>query len=137
MGIKTTSGKYNAVVKLRTKRTNANAGIGLIGDEKNTVTALYKSGIIKVFQLKDGKETVLDQKSISVKNNLYLKMQVANGKDITFLFSADGHRFLPLNMKPVDGSYLPPWDRAVRIGLVSKGNANETATFDRFELINN
>ena len=137
MGIKTTSGNYNAVVKLRTKRTNANAGIGLIGDEKNAVTELYKNGTITIFQLKDGKETVVNQKPISIKNNLYLRMQVANGKDISFLFSLDGHKFSPLNSKPVDGGYLPPWDRALRIGLVAKGNSNQIATFDKFELINN
>ena len=63
-------------------------------------------------------------------------MQVANGKDITFLYSLDGKDFKTVNSQPADGSYLPPWDRSIRVGLLSKGNEGQKAIFDRFQLQN-
>ena len=61
-------------------------------------------------------------------------MEVANGKEITFLYSEDGKDFQMLNATRVDGSYLPPWDRSIRVGLLSKGAKGQKVTFDRFEL---
>jgi len=136
LGTKTISGTYNASVKITVKRTNAAAGIGIIGDEKNTLSALYKNGEIRVVQLKDGKETELDRKSVTVKNKLIFTVTVTNGKDISFLYNT-GKRYEVLNNKPVDGSFLPPWDRSLRVGVIAKGHANEVATFDEFELNNN
>jgi hypothetical protein len=39
-----------------------------------------------------------------------------------------------MNTTPVDGSFLPPWDRAVRAGLIAKGTAGQKAVFERFEM---
>ena len=133
IGTKTTSGTYTATAEIKTKRTTATAGIGLIGDDKNTVSALLKDGVLKIIQLKDGKETEVGQGNVNAKKEAYVQMQVSNGKDIVFLYSTDGKRFQPIG-KPVDGSYLPPWDRALRVGLIAKGNANQKATFDNFTM---
>lgn len=136
VGIKTTSGNYTATVRVRPGQTTAAAGLGAIGDDNNTIGAYYKDGLVRVVQLRDGKETELAQKNVARGKNLYLKMQVANGKDISFLYSTRGKRFQPLNEKVADGGYLPPWDRAIRVGLLSKGDASQRATFDRFQLQN-
>jgi len=136
LGQKTTSGAYTATVKIRPKRTSATAGIGAIGDDENTVSALYKNGVLSLVQLKGGKDSVLVQQPINAKRSLYLQMQVVNGKDITFLYSTNGRGFQPLNNAPVDGSFLPPWDRAVRVGIISKGDAIQKTTFDKFTLVN-
>ena len=136
LGTKTTSGTYVVTAKMKANRTNAAAGIGIIGDEKNIICALYKDGAIRIMQLKDGKETEIDRRSIDIKNKLYFKLQVANGKDIIFLYSIDGNHYQQLNNKAVDGSFLPPWDRSLRVGLVAKGDAGQTATFDKFEMRN-
>ncbi len=137
LGIKTTSGKYTAVTKVRTKRTSAAAGIGIFGDEENTITALFNNGTINLVQLKGGKLSEIAKVSATIKNDLFFKVEVINGKDITFYYSINGKDFNQLNKQPVDGSYLPPWDRSLRVGIVAKGNANEVVTFDKFELINN
>lgn len=136
LGTKTISGTYTVTAKLKANRTNATAGIGIIGDEKNIISALYKDGAIKIIQLKDGKETEVERRSVSIKNKLYFKMQVAIGKDIVFLFSTDGSNYQQLNNKARDGSFLPPWDRSLRVGLVAKGTPGESAIFDKFEIDN-
>ncbi len=136
VGTKTTSGNYTATAEIKLKRTTAGVGIALIGDEKNTVSALYQDGIIKVLQLKDGRDSTISEHKISAKKNLYLRMEVVNGKDITFLYSTTGKTFEPMNKQPVNGSYLPPWDRSLRVGLISKGDPAQKATFDNFQLNN-
>lgn len=136
LGTKTTSGTYAVTAKMKANRTNAAAGIGIIGDEKNIISALYKDGAIKIMQLRDGKETETDRRPVSVKNNLHFKLQVTNGKDIIFLYSIDGNQYQQLNNKVIDGSFLPPWDRSLRVGIVAKGDTGQTATFDKFEVDN-
>lgn len=136
VGTKTTSGNYTATAKLRPNRTSAIAGLGAIGDDNNVVSLYWQEGGLKVVQLKEGKETELAQTPVNTKKTLYLKMQVANGKDITFLYSLDGKDFKTVNSQPADGSYLPPWDRSIRVGLLSKGNEGQKAIFDRFQLQN-
>lgn len=50
-----------------------------------------------------------------------------------YIYSTYGNRYQQLSSKAIDGSYLPPWDRPLRVGLVAKGDVNEKATFDRFD----
>ncbi len=63
-------------------------------------------------------------------------MQVKNGKDLTFFYSLDGKNFQQLNVTPVDGSFLPPWDRSLRVGLIAKGDTDQKVSFDNFQLNN-
>jgi len=136
IGTKTTSGSYTVIAKMKANRTNANAGIGIIGDENNLISALYKDGTITIQQLIDGKESELQQKSLSIKNKLFFKAEVVNGKNISFFYSKDGKTYQPLNNKQIDGSFLPPWDRSLRVGIVAKGNKDQLVIFDKFELDN-
>ncbi|HZH94293.1 MAG TPA: family 43 glycosylhydrolase, partial [Flavisolibacter sp.] len=136
LGTKTTSGTYTATVEVQTKRTNAIAGLGIIGDDKNTVSVILDGNVLKVQQLKDGKDSVYHQQPIDSRKKLYLQVQVTGGRNASFLYSNDGNTFQPLNATPVDGRFLPPWDRSLRIGLISKGEATQKAIFDNFRIIN-
>lgn len=136
VGTKTTSGNYTATVKIRPQKTSAASGIGAIGDDNNLVGAYWNNGVVSLVQVKEGKATELATKEVGANKHFYLKLQAANGKDLSFFYSMDGESYLPLNNQPVDGSYLPPWDRSVRVGLLSKGNKGQKASFDRFQLEN-
>jgi len=53
-----------------------------------------------------------------------------------FAWSTNGQNWNSLNKgQAVDGSYLPPWDRGVRVGLTAKGPAGSAVAFDRFTLM--
>ncbi|MEJ7828777.1 MAG: family 43 glycosylhydrolase [Segetibacter sp.] len=125
---------YTATTAILTKGRDAIAGLGAIGDDENTLSVVLSEDRISVIQLKRNKDTTLLEKSIDRSKRVYLRMTVEGGKDYTFLYSTDGKNFQALNDKPVSGMYLPPWDRAVRAGLISKGNNNQYATFDWFRL---
>lgn len=51
------------------------------------------------------------------------------------MYSTDDVQFKILNVRAADISFLPPWDRAVRAGLVSKGPPGEEALFRKFALV--
>jgi hypothetical protein len=134
LGKKTTAADYNVTVKVNSKRTTAAAGLTLIGDDNNTVRAVLQNGQIQVVQLREGKDSLVLQQPWKAKRKAYLQMQVRNGKDVTFLYSRKRKRFDVLNRTPIDGTYLPPWDRALRAGVVSKGTADQRAFFEDFTI---
>ena len=79
---------------------------------------------------------MIKSRRVNAFGKLYLRASVNHGKDIVFSFSADGKKYIPLNDNPIDGFFLPPWDRAVRAALVSKGPSGSKAVFEEFALKN-
>jgi beta-xylosidase len=132
---KTITGNYFASAKVHVKKSSATAGIAVIGDENNMVTAFYQDGHVRVVQLKGGKETELARKHFQENKKIYLHVRVKKGKDIRFYFSVDGSHYKAINNEPIDGSFLPPWDRAVRVGIVARGAENTKGVFDSFKLL--
>lgn len=137
LGFKTYTGEYEAEVVISTDRTTAASGIGLVGDEKNFVVAVISKGKVSVQKVESGKETVLLERPVPRGTKVHLKIGVKNGKDISFYCSTNGRKFTLLNKVPVDGFFLPPWDRAVRVALISRGASSEKAVFQNFILENN
>jgi beta-xylosidase len=134
IGQKTLSPEYTAQVMVSNRHSDAFAGLAAIGDEKNTVSVLSTGDSIKVVQVRDGKETLVKGRAYHKGKKLYLRMVVRNGKDINFFYSNKNDNYLPLNETPVNGAFLPPWDRAIRVGLVSKGSPGQKAAFKDFSL---
>ena len=137
LGTKTYTGNYIADVTVSTHASTADAGLGLIGDEKNFVVASLEQGRIVLRRFEGDKETVLHTKRIRKTPEVHLRARVKDGKEILFFYSTDGKKFLALNETPIDGFFLPPWDRGVRVALVSKGEGAQKAVFDHFRLKNN
>lgn len=132
LGTKTYTDDYEVSVMLDRQASSSDAGLGLIGDEKNFVTATLLDDRLLVRRVENDKETVIENKQIGPGRKLYLRATVMDGKDISFSFSMDGKSYVPLNDKPVDGFHLPPWDRGVRAALISKGEPRTKALFDEF-----
>jgi beta-xylosidase len=137
LGQKIYWGDYTATTAVLKRDTNAKTGLAALGDDDNTLSVLWDGDKLQVLQLKAKTETVLAEKSVPAKKKLYLQMRVKGGKDYTFLYSTNGKDFQALNDTPLSGGYLPPWDRAVRAGLVSKGSAGQQSIFDWFRMEQN
>ncbi|MES2892029.1 MAG: family 43 glycosylhydrolase [Bacteroidota bacterium] len=131
---KTLSPNYKATAEINSKKSTASAGISLVGDEKNQVTAYLRNNRIELVQTRQGKDSVLLTQAVSRSKKTYLAMQVANGKDISFFVGKNQKALTPLNAKPIDGTFLPPWDRALRVALIAKAGTAGTAMFDSFEM---
>jgi beta-xylosidase len=126
---------YDAEVRVQ-KSTTAEAGLALIGDDKNMLYATVDKNNIRLVQLKKDKEEIIFEKTIKMPLQLGLKVKVEHNTQVTFMYSIDGKQYKILNDQPVDISYLPPWDRAVRVGLISKGSVGQGAFFKKFVLNN-
>ncbi len=136
LGRHTTSGNYTVTVKLHAQKSTAAAGVAAIGDERNTLAAFYRNGVVRLVQIRDGKETEVARKSVPRAKKPFLRMQVRNGKEMRFFYSNNGKRFIALSINALDGGFLPPWDRAVRAGIVAKGEDGTEGVFDSFEMVN-
>lgn len=126
---------YSAILKIQTEKSTAWSGITLIGDEQKYLSAMVKNDSIKVVavnkkDISEGDLTKLEMPTEAI----YLKIEVSNNFEVTFLYSVDNENYVILNEKSLDANYLPPWDRAVRVGLVSSGNSGERSYFDSFQL---
>lgn len=125
---------YHAEVKL-TASTKVAAGLGLIGDEKNAIVLSVKDKKISVVTTQNGKDSVVHELT-NQPQKLQVRMSVKHGNEVTFSYSTDGKSFKTVNEKLFDAYFLPPWDRAVRVALFSKGDSSAKAVFDDFMLIN-
>lgn len=136
LGTKTYSGNYDADVIIDRRASSSEAGLALVGDEKNFVSVTLAGNRLVVRKVESDKETVIKSRRVSAFAKLYLRASVNDGKNIVFSFSADGKKYITLNDNPIDGFFLPPWDRAVRAALVSKGPSGSKAVFEEFALKN-
>lgn len=136
LGTKTYTGDYQADVVVDRRASSSEAGLAFVGDDKNIVSATVAGNRLVVRKIERDKETVIATQELPASEALHLRGRVANGKDISFFVSRNGDEFTLLNEQPVDGFFLPPWDRAVRVALISKGAERTKAVFDDFILKN-
>ena len=114
------------------------AGLGALGDPSNALSVLAGDGKLQVQERRDGKTRTLAEAALPTAAALHLRVQDQGGSHYRFAYSPDGQAWtelLPAG-QTADGSFLPPWDRGVRVGVVALGPASATAAFERFELDN-
>ena len=122
LGVKTYSGDYHASVSVDFQHSTAGVGIGVIGDERNAVVDVYEKGMMHVIVLKDGKETIVATDTAGrLGKRAVIAMEGHNGNQVSFTYTNTMQSWRRVNPQSVDGSFLPPWDRAVRAGVVVRG----------------
>jgi beta-xylosidase len=136
---RTQSANYEAVTEISkaSLKNNIQAGIAAIGDPANAIGASTAGKKLTLWQLKAGKQSVLKQANLPDSATVQLRLVARSGDKYQFSWSTDGQNWNQLGQDPVDGSYLPPWDRGVRVGLVAKGSSSGKAQFNWFRLVNN
>ena len=129
----TTTGDYVAttVVERSSLRPGGYAGLSAYGDGENAlgVTVGENGGGVQLWQLEknDYKDSFVFTWPYRPRL-VYLRMTVREGHLYKFAVSGDGRKWQDVG-KEMDGSYLPPWDRGVRVALVAGGASNATARF--------
>lgn len=134
IGRKTLGGDYVATATVHAEKSTATTGLGVIGDDKNRVAIYFSGDQVQVIAMRDGASSVLAEERLMPKKRIDLRMLVNNGHSIRFEYSINGKTFIPVNSQPVNASYLPPWDRALRIGLIAQGENGTFAVFDDLEV---
>jgi beta-xylosidase len=117
---------------------NTAAGLAAHGDPNNALALTTGGGKLRLWERRAGKQRVLAETALpaTAGKALQLRMQVSGGNSYRFSWSADGTTWTnPLaNNGAIDGKFLPPWDRGVRVGVIAQGPASVTAAFERFAL---
>jgi len=134
---RTTSGDYTAtaIIDAASVKAGSAAGLAVIGDPDNAIGISLVGGKLNLWQVKEGKQTKAAEASAPVNAPVHLRLSAQNGDQFTFAWSPDGQNWSDLKTaQPLNGDYLPPWDRGVRVGLVAKGPAGASVTFDSFSI---
>ncbi len=131
---RTTTPSYTATTAVvKSKLQNGTmAGLAAIGDQENAVGLSVGAENLTLWTLKENKQQILAQVATPREELIQLRLVTSGGDQMEFSWSTDGTNWNTLNKQPLDASYLPPWDRAVRVGLTAKGPADATANFDWF-----
>jgi xylan 1,4-beta-xylosidase len=141
LGQATTAPTYTATTTLLRPGAlpaGSRAGLAAHGDPDNTLMLVATAGQVQLVRLEKGQATTLAVAPLPAgASALQLRLQARQGSQFTFAWSADtGATWQPLPAAggAVSGSYLPPWDRGVRVGVVAQGPATNIATFENFTL---
>jgi hypothetical protein len=142
LGQHTTTANYTATTTLLNPSklpAGTVAGLAAHGDPENTLALTTGNGKMQLWQLQKGKQKTLSEVKMPPNAALTLRMQAQGGNQFRFDWSTDGGKtwqVMPGMSAPVNGTYLPPWDRGVRAGVLAKGPVTATVAFENFTLEN-
>lgn len=114
------------------------AGLAALGDPDNSLALTAGGGKLQLLERRAGKPRVLAETALPAAAGaaVQLRLQVRAGNQYRFAWSTDGRTWTnPLpDDGTISGTFLPPWDRGVRVGVLAQGPATATAAFERFAL---
>jgi beta-xylosidase len=142
----TVSGDYAAtvVIDLRGMQDATFAGLSAYGDAENAIgisvdRTIARGGGAVLWRREKNVLTSNPVTALAFKQRqtlittVHLRMQVREGHFYRFSASDDGHSWNTLGPE-VDGAYLPPWDRGVRVALVVGGLRGASARFESLRI---
>lgn len=133
----TTTGDYVATTELNTRNLGANeyAGLGAYGDMENALGVVVGSREISLYRREKNSHQVIDTVALPRGRGatIHLRMNARGGNRYQFAASRDGVNYEDIGAEQ-DGSYLPPWDRGVRVVLTSGGSPVARATFENLRI---
>jgi hypothetical protein len=107
------------------------AGLSAYGDGENALGTSVDAGGRNVYlwrREKNENKIVATLKDALRPPLAYLRMTARDGHLYSFAVSADGRSWKNVG-EELDGSYLPPWDRGVRVALTAGGAPNAAGRF--------
>jgi xylan 1,4-beta-xylosidase len=108
------------------------AGLAALGDRANSTGIALVDDRVILWNRARGQQSVLAEAAAPKSRDIHFRLVAGQGKDYRFEFSADGKAWQEL--PETNGQHLPPWDRAVRVGLTVGGAPKAEARFDDFEM---
>lgn len=131
---RTLSGNYTATTTINRKRSMGQPGLIAIGDDENALGVSVNERELILWKVERNQKTIIETKPLKATKSIRLRLNAQHGHLFTFAYSIDGKTYHSLNTQPIEGAFLPPWDRAVRVGITTVGPVNQQAVFDEFVL---
>jgi len=125
------SGDYVAttLVDAGPRRGGGMAGLSAFGDTENALGVSAGGGRVVVWRREKNADAEVASAEAPRGARLQLRMTAREGRFYRFAFSRDGRAWTDVGGE-VDGTYLPPWDRGVRVALVAGGGRGAAGAFD-------
>ncbi|WP_097126723.1 glycoside hydrolase family 43 protein [Spirosoma fluviale] len=121
LGLVIQKGTYTFSVDIR-PQVNLLQSICLYGDANNALGLGVRADSLELWQVKDGIRQVI-KRQVRTKNLPHATLQLRSyaGRFYEFGSLTDDGTFQRLTEAPLDGSFLPRWDRAPRLGISVSG----------------
>ncbi|MBD2756793.1 glycoside hydrolase family 43 protein [Spirosoma validum] len=127
LGLVIKNGTYTLSTDVSPK-ANLLQSICLYGDANNALGLGVQKGSLELWEVKDGTRTVLKTQPLA-ENASVVKLQLRSrlGRLYEFGWQTNEGAYQPLTETPLDGSFLPRWDRAPRVGIAVSGQKDATS----------
>lgn len=112
---------------------SAQEGIAAYGEAKNVLGMKIENDKLVVWKLENGEFREIATGRLPSSESTQLRMVVREGHRFRFSASPDGKKWQSIG-EEINGAFLPPWDRAPRVGLMAAGKAGDFGVFDSVEL---
>lgn len=135
LGVRVKRGDYSFTATIKPSGSGA-AGIAVYGDENNALGMNIKDNSLVIWKVEKGSIQQLGTAKSDEGGTMQLRMSVREGHLFRFSSSSDGKSWNPIGDagREIDGAFLPPWDRAPRVGVTVTGKTGDVGSFDAAEL---
>jgi xylan 1,4-beta-xylosidase len=125
LAVKTTTGDYRAEARLDTRpKAGISAGLAAFGDSENALGLSIRDGKALLWRRQKNKHQIISTNQAPDGATLLLRMTASAGHKFQFAMSADNQSWTHVGENiDLEGNYLPPWDRGIRVALVTGGAA--------------
>jgi beta-xylosidase len=132
----TTTGDYAATTAIDTSglKPGTLTGLAAYGDDENALGIAVGDSKVTVWRREKGKPQTLATIAAPRAPLIFLRMTATGGDRFRFAMSRDGRSWTEVG-EPLNGDYLPPWDRAVRVALTTGGASGAAAKFDWLRIV--
>lgn len=135
MARSTTAGDYVAttIAAISEMKPGALAGLAAYGDRENALGIAAGSGKVIVWRREKNAHEIVATVDVLNSPFVHLRMTATDGRRFRFAVSQDGQSWTEVGNEK--GTYLPPWDHAVRVALTSGGIQGAVARFDSLQIV--
>ena len=132
----TTVGDYVAITELAANslKPGVTAGLASVGDQENALgIGVGSDGTVNVWKRQKNKDEVVTTATAPKSTSVWLRLSARNGHLFRFAFSGDGRNWTDVGPE-LNGDYMPPWDRGLRVALTVGGTAGAAARFNSLRI---
>jgi xylan 1,4-beta-xylosidase len=140
LAVKTSSGNYTAETKLNVSSlaNGVTAGLSAFGDKENALGISVRDKKLSVWRRQKRRDETIASADLPAASEVSLRIIASDGHRFRFAVSSDGTTWTSIgDAVDVEGDYLPPWDRGIRVALVAGGAENAAAKFRSLRLTGN
>jgi xylan 1,4-beta-xylosidase len=137
LAIKTTSGNYEAMTVVRRGKLQQGtiAGLSAYGDHENALGLSLKDSNVSLWRRIRNKEEQLMSQTIVKSERLFIKLNATQGSRFRYSISTDGQKWTEIGEEVgLQGEFLPPWDRGIRVALTCGGGPDAAAEFESLQI---